>query len=250
VKLIVPHVCCVVPLVLTAMFSPPAAEKMDFGTQAVNPRTVQIGTADGGVIHADVYGEGKRGIVLAHGGQFNKGSWQTQARQLAPAGFLVLAVDHRGYGESRGPGQEDIYTAPLHLDVLAGVRYLRSVGADRVFAIGASLGSWAVATAAIVEPGSISRLVLLSATPRDPPEKLVVPKLYIMARDDANSGGLRLPALRAHFDRAPEPKELIVVDGSAHAQFLFKTEHAARIMREIRRFLSQPESQSHGSGGD
>jgi hypothetical protein len=36
------------------------------------------------------------------------------------------------------------------------------------------------------------------------------------------------------------PKELIILDGSAHAQFLFATDQGARLMREILRFLSQP----------
>jgi hypothetical protein len=69
---------------------------------------------------------------------------------------------------------------------------------------------------------------------------LKAPVLFIMARDDANDDGPRLPGLRAYYDKAPEPKELIVLDGSAHAQFLFETEHAERVMREIQRFLSAP----------
>jgi hypothetical protein len=38
--------------------------------------------------------------------------------------------------------------------------------------------------------------------------------------------------------KAPEPKELIVLDGDAHAQFLFQTKQADRVMDEIFRFLS------------
>ena len=71
-----------------------------------------------------------------------------------------------------------------------------------------------------------------------PPEKLKLPKLYIMTRDDTSGSGPRLPALQAHYAKAPEPKELIILDGSAHAQFIFQTEHAERVMREILRFLS------------
>src|ERR1700687_3859748 len=86
---------------------------------------VSFPTQDEGLIYADVYGKGDRGVVLAHGGSFNKESWEKQARVLADAGFRALAIDFRGYGQSRGPGQSDIYTAPLHFDVLAAVRYLR-----------------------------------------------------------------------------------------------------------------------------
>jgi pimeloyl-ACP methyl ester carboxylesterase len=204
------------------------------------PERVGIPTQDGGLIYGDLYGAGYRGIVLAHGGRFNKESWKKQAQALAKAGFRVLAIDLRGYGESRGPGQEDIFTAPLHLDVLAGVHYLHKIGAKTVAAIGGSLGGAAAANATIAEPGQIDRLVLLGATPTGPPEKLTIRKLYIMTRNDTSGDGPRLPGLRAHFDKAPEPKELIILEGSAHAQFIFETDQGERVMLEILRFLSAP----------
>jgi dienelactone hydrolase len=204
------------------------------------PERVRLRTQDGGLIYGDLYGVGDRGVVLAHGGRFNKESWEKQAQELAKAGFRILAIDFRGYGDSRGPGQGDIFTAPLHLDVLAAVHYLRDRGAKSVSAIGGSLGGGAAANAAIAEPGQIDRLVLLGATPDGPPEKLTVRKLYIMTRDDTSGDGPRLPGLRAHFDKAPEPKELIILEGAAHAQFIFGTEQGERVMREILRFLSAP----------
>ena len=205
--------------------------------QTSGPQSVTLHAKDGGIIQGDLYGAGSRGVVLAHGGRFNKGSWTKQARTLEQAGFRVLAIDFRGYGESKGPGG-DVFTAPLYLDVLAAVHYLRTSGATTVSVIGGSLGGGAAAAAAIAEPGAIDRLILLGATPDGPPDKLTVRKLYITTRDDASGAGPRLPGLQAHFDGAPEPKELIVLEGTAHAQFMFQTEHAERVMREIRRFLS------------
>jgi dienelactone hydrolase len=202
------------------------------------PTEVRLTSQDGGVVHGDLYGAGPRGVVLAHGGRFNKGSWTKQARELERAGYRVLAIDFRSYGQSSGPGQADIYTAPLHLDVLAAVHYLRSTGATWVAAIGGSLGGSAAASASVAEPGAIDRLIVLGTAPDDPPETLTVSKLYIITRDDASGDGPRLPALQAHFDRQPEPKELIVLDGSAHAQFMFETPQGERVMREILRFLS------------
>ena len=205
-----------------------------------SPVAVHFPTSDGGVIHGHLYGDGPHAVVLAHGGRFDKESWAQQARTLARAGFRVLAIDFRGYGSSTGPGQEDAFAAPLHLDVLAAMRYLRESGADRVSAIGGSLGGAAAASAAAAQPGSLDRLVLLGSTPDGPPEALTLPKLYIATRDDASGSGPRLPGLQAHYDRAPQPKELILLDGSAHAQFMFQTAHADRIMREILRFLGSP----------
>jgi pimeloyl-ACP methyl ester carboxylesterase len=211
-----------------------------FSWQIVNAQnTVSFPTEDGGVIFADMYGIGERGVVLAHGGRFNKESWAKQARVLADAGFRVLAFDFRGYGKSHGPGEADIFSAPLHLDVLAAVRYLRSAGAKTVSVVGASLGGGAAGDASIAsEPGEIYRLVFLGSSPNGPSEKLKCPSLFIVARDDASGDGPRLPGIRAKYEKAPEPKKLILLEGSAHAQFLFDTDQGERVMREILRFLS------------
>lgn len=200
---------------------------------------VSFPTEDGGVVFADVYGKGVRGVVLAHGGQFTKDSWSAQAKTLAEAGFRVVAIDFRGRGESRGgPDSDD---EAFHYDVLAAVRYLRETGAETVSVVGASFGGWAAALASVeAQPGEIDRLVLLASSGIDEPERLQGNKLFIIAREDfSGSGTLRLPDFRDQFQRAPEPKELMILDGSAHAQHIFKTDQAERLMSEILRFLSE-----------
>ena len=141
-------------------------------------------------------------------------------------------------------------TAPLYLDVLAAVRYLRKTGAKTVSVVGASLGGGAAGDASILsEPGEINRLVFLGSSPNGPAEKLKAASLFIVARDDANADGPRLPGIRAQYEKAPEPKELIILDGSAHAQFLFQTDQGERVMREILRFLSGKSSAPASAGG-
>lgn len=207
---------------------------------AAAQQTVSFPTEDGGIIYGDLYGTGARGVVLAHGGPFNKESWRKQAGTLAAAGFLVLAIDFRGYGKSRGPGQADPLSAPLYLDVLAAVHYLREHGAKSVSVVGGSMGGSAAADASIrSRPGEINRLVLLGAAPYGSAEEIKAPVLFIVARDDRSGSGLRLPGIRAKYEKAPQPKELIVLNGSAHAQALFQTDQGPRVMREILRFLSE-----------
>ncbi len=204
-------------------------------------KEVSFPTPDGGRVYADLYGKGKRGVVLAHGGRFNKASWAKQARQIEKAGFRVLAIDFRGYGQSRGPGDADVMSAPLHNDVLGAVRYLRKAGAKSVSVVGGSMGGSAASAAAIGAPGEIDRIVLLAAPVDGPPEKFTGRKLFIIARDDTRGDGLaRLTQIREQFEKTPEPKELIVLEGSAHAQYLFETDQGERLMREILRFLSAP----------
>ncbi len=204
-------------------------------------QTISFPTQDNGRVCADVYGGGERAVVLAHGGRFTKESWRGQAKLLASKGFEVLAIDFRGFGCSTGPGEKDFDTAPFENDVLAAVHYLRAHGIKTVSVIGGSFGGAAAGDASIKSArGEIDRVVLLGAAPNLPAEKLTSRALFIVARDDANSAGLRLPGIRSQYQKAPQPKELIILDGSAHAQFIFQTDQGDRVMQEILRFLSNP----------
>src|SRR5947209_11796931 len=84
-------------------------------------QSISFPVEDGGRVCADVYGQGTRAVVLAHGGRFNKESWREQANALVTAGFRVLAIDFRGFSCSMGHGQADFDNAPFEKDVLATV---------------------------------------------------------------------------------------------------------------------------------
>ena len=204
---------------------------------AAAQESVSFSTQDGGLIYADLYGKGDNAVVLAHGGRFQKDGWAEQARALAAARFRVLAIDFRGEGQSHGgtSSEED-----RRLDVLGAIHYLRKTGAKTVSVVGASMGGDYAAEAAETEPTAIDRLVLLASGAYTTLTKMKGPKLFILARGDANDDGLRLPKIRERYEKALNPKELIILDGSAHAQFLFQTDQGERLMREILRFLSQP----------
>ncbi len=204
---------------------------------ATAQQRVSFPTQDGGLIYGDVYGSGDRTVVLAHGGRFNRGSWAEQAPAIVAAGFRVLAIDFRGEGQSRGgtPGNAE---EGRRFDVLGAVHYLRKTGAKSVSVVGASMGGDYAAEAAETEPAAIDRLVLLASGAYTTLIKMKGPKLFILARDDSNDDGPRLPKIRARYEKASDPKTLIIVDGFAHAQFLFQTDQGLRVMREILRFLS------------
>src|SRR5260370_2158099 len=156
---------------------------------AAAQQPVSFPTQDGGVVYADIYGKGERGVVLAHGGRFNKESWEKQAQALVKAGFRALAIDFRGRGQSRGPESKPADEG-VEYDVLAAVRYLHKAGAKTVSVIGASFGGAAAADASIeAEPGEIDRLVLLAALADPPPHKRKVRELFNASPTDAHSGG-------------------------------------------------------------
>jgi alpha/beta superfamily hydrolase len=218
---------------------------IDFGaagarqTATGTPEQVSFPTQDGGLIYANLYGKGDRGVVLAHGGRFTKESWEKQAQVLVKAGFRVLAIDFRGRGKSRGGPSTNPNDDGSRFDVLAAVRYLRQNGAKTVSVVGASFGGWAAAYASIeAKPGEIDRLVMLAHSPIKNPGQIKGRKLFILCRDDANDAGLRLPRIREQYEKAPDPKELVILEGSAHAQFVFATDQGERLMAEILRFLS------------
>ena len=49
---------------------------------AAAQKHVSFPTQDGGLVYGDAYGEGARGVVLAHGGRFNKESWRSRREYL------------------------------------------------------------------------------------------------------------------------------------------------------------------------
>ncbi len=204
---------------------------------AAPPRSLTFRTSDGASVSGQIYGAGRHGVVLVPGGHGVGETWHGQALRLAQAGLRVLAMDYRGRGRSDGAPDDE----KAHLDVVAAVRQLRAAGAERVSVVGASWGGWAAGTAAIQAPGEIERLVLLAHSPFDQPERLGGRKLFIVARnDESGSGKPRLEDIQDQYRRAPGPKRLVVLDGAAHAQFLFLTPQAQRLYGEIEGFLTAP----------
>lgn len=194
-------------------------------------REVSFATADGGTVHADLYGNSGRGVVLAHGAAFDKESWSALAGRLQFMGFQVLAIDFRGYGKSRGGGK----AGGLEEDVLAAVRYLRGQGDASVSVVGGSMGGGASAKAAtLTSQGEIDRLVLLSPVPIAHPENIkAASTLFIASRGEALAG-----EVQAQYGRAPQPKKLVLIEGSAHAQNIFTTAQGEQLTQTITGFIA------------
>ena len=194
-----------------------------------------------GEVRADLYGSGARAVILAHGGRFDKESWRPQGRALAAAGFRVLALRFRGDshnpdGTPSAEGSDEDNAA----DVRGAVAWLERNGATHIAAVGASLGGDAVALASHADPGHIERIVLLGSNGGGVIARVRARKLFIVARSDRNGEGPRLGRISAAYAAARPPKNLVVVEGSAHAQFLFATAQGPRVLEEITRFLSAP----------
>jgi pimeloyl-ACP methyl ester carboxylesterase len=186
---------------------------------------VSFATSDGGRVFGLLYGAGHHAVVLAHGAVFNKESWSEQSKLLAGKGLRVLAIDFRGYGKSQAGSQPDA----LHLDVLAAVRYLRDQGARRVSIVGGSMGGRAAGDAAVAaRQGEIDRLILLAPPRISRPQEIKGATLFIVAQGDRLAS-----SVKEQYAAAPDPKRLVVLDGNAHAQHIFRSPQADELMRQI-----------------
>ena len=190
------------------------------------PTEVDFPTSDGGEIHGLLYGDAEHVVVLAHGMVFDKYSWEPLATALAEAGFAALAIDFRGYGASRAGSEGQ----KLFLDVVAAMSYAKALGATRISVLGASMGGGAAARAAVlVEDGEIDRLILLAPSAIPKPEQMHANRLvYLTSKGDPS-----IDRTRRQYEMAPEPKTLEILPGEAHAQHLFKPEHAPALIDAV-----------------
>jgi pimeloyl-ACP methyl ester carboxylesterase len=198
--------------------------------QSKDFREVSFPTADGGKIVANLYGEGSHAVILAHGAVFNKESWHGLATTLSKEGYTVLALDFRGYGKSV-PGSQ---LQALYLDVLAAINYLRDTGVKIISLIGGSMGGGAVAKAALeAKEREIDSVILLSPVPIPNPERMEAGRFLFIASQDEPL----LAKIKEEFERAPQPKELKLLEGNAHAQHIFKTNQADELTKIIVDYL-------------
>jgi pimeloyl-ACP methyl ester carboxylesterase len=169
--------------------------------------TVEVGGTE-----AIVWGEGDRGVVLAHGAAYDAASWQDQARQFAANDVVALAV-------------EDTSTQ----SVAAAANYLKEErGVRGVTLIGASAGTSGTLGAAEQDPGLADQVILISGT-GDVSGLGEFPKLFV-----ASEGEGLAETVRSMGDEAPgDRNEVLILPGDAHAQAIFETNQRERLMQTI-----------------
>ncbi len=120
-------------------------------------RFADVGT--GVRLHYVEAGEGPL-VVLLHGFPEFWWSWRHQIPALAEAGFRVVAVDLRGYGQSDAPPSWRDYRMELLAADIAGL--IEALGEERAFVAGHDWGAavaWMVAT---LHPERVQRLAILN----------------------------------------------------------------------------------------
>jgi pimeloyl-ACP methyl ester carboxylesterase len=161
---------------------------------------------------AVLWGEGERGVVLAHGAAYDAASWEPQGQTLEENGASALAVEE---------------TSPSNLRT--AIRYLKEEsGVESVTLIGASAGARPVLEVGGEDPEKIDQLILVSGI-GDVSNLGEYPKLFVASEGEGIAERVRQMA-----DEAPgERNEALILPGDAHAQAIFQTEEGERLMQVI-----------------
>jgi alpha-beta hydrolase superfamily lysophospholipase len=225
---------------------------------SLEAETVTFSSQSGSTIHGWLSrARARRGaILLLPGVRANRLSMVRRAEFLRQAGYSTLLIDFQGTGESEG--EAITFGWRERFDVLAAVNYLKAQSPNqRVGVIGVSLGGAAtlLATpplgldAAVLEAvyPSIDRAVVNRLSMRvGPLASLTAPLLLLQMRARIGIGAselrpaahiakLHCPVLivagsldrhttvedtRLLFDAASQPKELWLIPGAAHVDYL------------------------------
>jgi pimeloyl-ACP methyl ester carboxylesterase len=174
-----------------------------------------VGVVDSWAI---VWGEGDRGVVLAHGAAYDAASWEAQGQTLGENGVVALAV-------------EDVSPGSLRF----AVDYLKEeYDVESVALIGASAGAGPVLEVAEEDPEEVGQIMLLSGI-GDVSGLGEYPKLFVASEGEEISERTRRMAEEAPGDR----NEALILPGSAHAQAIFQTEEGGRVMQTIQERLEE-----------
>jgi len=206
----------------------------------VNQVTFQ--TEDGVRIAATLYGAGKIAVILAHQGTpgADQTTWRQFATTLAENGFTAMTFDFRGAGQSGGT----LDYALLDRDVRGAVQYLHDQQYHQIVCAGASMGGMACLRVAIDDKPFIGLILLASTMTAGRSNDLKIstkemnvltePKLFITAKNDSV---VVVQDTHRMYDLSPEPKELLLLDGTKHGTSLFQTEVAEKLSGAMLDFL-------------
>jgi len=134
---------------------------------------------DGGTLHVERLGRGGSAVVLVHGFGTNASLWRPVSARLANAGYLVLAPDLLGHGESDRPFDAS-YDLASQADVLE--RALSALRIGRAVVVGQDVGALVGLALASRHPARVAKLVMLN-----PPDLTDLPPAPVRVMQKAAS---------------------------------------------------------------
>ena len=182
---------------------------------------VSFTTEDGIDINGNIFGTGNKWVILSHMLPTDQTSWFDFAQYLADSGYIIMTYDFRGYGKSGGSK----YISNIDKDLGAAIAFISQYDSEKIFLMGASMGGTASLIVAareyidgVISLSSPDEIDSLSAI--DEVEDIDAPKLFIASKGDEYAA----ESAESLFKGSPEPKEIEILDGSAHGTFIFEKE--------------------------
>ncbi len=161
--------------------------------------------------------DGDTGVLLAHQSGKDAQSWAGFAQRLQDEGYASIAL-------------ESISTE----DVMSGVEHLRQAGKTRIALIGGSIGGGGIQSAVSKGvPSEVVLVVLLGTASGNMAEANSIEKLFVITENDFFSA-----QTYSSYDKAADPKDLVVYPGKAHGQEMFDEPYGPQLVDLILRALA------------
>ena len=164
-------------------------------------------------LYYEKQGEGKP-LVFLHGYTGSCDDWKNQVKIL-PSGYMAIAVDHRGHGQTEAPKNENDYSIKIFSEDVCAL--LRHLNIDQCCLVGHSMGGFMSLQFVLDHPGLVKALVLVDTSSGDferaPGFEELRAKLDELARTegmevafeyDAANNPLRIERFKKH----PELREI------------------------------------------
>ena len=195
-----------------------------------NFKLITFKTEDGGTIEASLFKGGKeKAVIFAHGAIFNKESWYILAEIFQRKEVTSLAIDFRGYGNSKKGSSNNIA-----FDILGAIDYLKGQGFKNISLVGGSMGGTAILDALKIKTDDkLNKVVLLSPAGGPGITSKNLDKLIVVSKDE----GL-FNKVNNIFKSSTDPKQFKIYEGSLHAQHMFKSNYAEELTNLIVGFLT------------
>jgi dienelactone hydrolase len=203
------------------------------------PWDVTFAAADGVTLHGRLFGRGTTALVLIPTYPGEQQGWYAFAEAAAQQGYMALALDLRGYGQSEGARSAP--DAPL--DLAAAIAYLQAHEVEQLVLIGAGQGGTAAIKLVAAGEASAAGLALISApqafdgleVSEDDLAALALPTLWVGARNDLIQRAEDMAALAASTDR-----ELWIYEGSSlHGTYILEGADSADLQRRLLDFAAR-----------
>ena len=173
-----------------------------------SPRLLEFTTSDGLTLRADAWGDRDAPpVLLQHGGGQTRHAWGGTARALAAKGWLGVALDLRGHGDSDWSPNHDYGFARFARDT---VEVAEQLGRPPAI-VGASLGGLGGLLANTLGPKPPgSHLVLVDVTPTMNPAGVETIMSFMTERIDEGFESLEEAAdsVARYLPHRPRPKDV------------------------------------------